>query len=171
MEFYRRPTPLEQLLRQKMTTDGIHTRRSTSNTERRLHDLKDGFYALGTVPKQRNFLIVNVRGQRYRFVGLPMGWSLSPYHSCAFTDTFVRHLRQPDPGGFTTHHGQPTISEGNRPSKRFLQHTRGRGAKILPYFDEFLFFAAIRELELALRQRVDRLLTSVGLLRHPTKGF
>jgi hypothetical protein len=43
-------------------------------------DLKDGFYALGIVPKQRDFLTVNVRGQLYRLACLPMGWSLSPYH-------------------------------------------------------------------------------------------
>jgi hypothetical protein len=66
-------------------------------------DLKDGFYALGIVPEQRDFLTVNVRGKQYRLVGLPMGWSLSPYHFCAFTDTFLRHPRQPDPNGFTTH--------------------------------------------------------------------
>jgi hypothetical protein len=134
-------------------------------------DLKDGFYALGIVPKQRDFLTVNVRGQLYRLAGLPMGWSLSPYHFCAFTDTFVRLLRQPDPGGFTTHRGRPTQPDGDRPSKRFLRHTRWRGAKILPYVDDFLLFAATMVRFLALRQRVDRLLSSLGLLRHPSKGF
>jgi hypothetical protein len=100
-----------------------------------------------------------------------MGWSLSPYHFCVFTDTFVRHLRQPDPGGFTTHQGRPTQPDSDRPSERFLRHTRWRGAKILPYVDDFLLFAATRALALALRQRVDRLLTSLGLLRHPSKDF
>jgi hypothetical protein len=66
-------------------------------------DLKDVFYALGIVPEQRDFLAVNVRDQLYRLAVLPMGWSLNPYHFCAFTDTFVRHLRRPDPGGFTKH--------------------------------------------------------------------
>jgi hypothetical protein len=87
-------------------------------------DLKDGFYTLGFVPKLRDFLIVNVRGQLYRLGGLPMGWSLSPYHFCAFTDTFARHLRQPDPGGYTTQRGRPTHPDGNIPSKRYLRHTR-----------------------------------------------
>jgi hypothetical protein len=134
-------------------------------------DLKDGFYALGIVPEQREFLTVNVRGQLYRLAGLPMGWSLSLYHFCAFTDTFLRHLRQPDPGGFTTHQGRPTQLDNDRPSKRFLRHTRWRGAEILPYVDDVLLFAATRALALALRQRVDRLLSSLGLLRHPSKGF
>jgi hypothetical protein len=100
-----------------------------------------------------------------------MGWSLSPYHFCAFTDTFVRHLRQPDPGGFTKHHGRPTQPDGDKPSKSFLRHTRRRETKILPYVDDFLLFAATRALASALRQRVDHFLTSLGLLRHPSKGF
>jgi hypothetical protein len=42
---------------------------------------------------------------------------------------------------------------------------------MLPYVDGFLLFVATRELALAFRQRVDLLFTSLGLLRHPTKGF
>jgi hypothetical protein len=57
------------------------------------------------------------------------------------------------------------------PSKRFLRHTRWRGAKILPHVDDFLLFAATRALALAFRQCVDRLLTSLSLLRHSSKGF
>jgi hypothetical protein len=56
-------------------------------------DMKDVFYALSIVPEQRDFLTVNVRGHMYMLAGLPMGWLVSPYHFCAFTDTFVRHLR------------------------------------------------------------------------------
>jgi hypothetical protein len=134
-------------------------------------DLKDGFYATGIVPEQSDFLTVNARGQVYRLDGLPMGWSLSPYHFCAFTDIFLRHPRQPDPGGFTTRHGMPTHPDGNIPNKRNLRHTRWTGAKILPYAEDFLRFAATRELAMALRHRVDRRLTKLGLLRHPTKGF
>jgi hypothetical protein len=37
--------------------------------------------------------------------------------------------------------------------------------------DDFLLFAATQTLALALRQRVDRLLTGLGLIRHPSKGF
>jgi hypothetical protein len=134
-------------------------------------DLKDGFYALSIVPEQRDFLTVNVRGKLYRLASLPMGWSPSPYHFCAFTDAFVRHVRQPDPGGSMTHQGRPTQSDGDTPSKRFLRHTRWRGSKFLPFVADFLLFAATRALALALRQRVDRLLTSLGLPRHPSKGF
>jgi hypothetical protein len=37
--------------------------------------------------------------------------------------------------------------------------------------DDFLLFAATRALALALRQRVDRLPSSLGLLRQPSTGF
>jgi hypothetical protein len=86
-------------------------------------DLKDGIYALGIVPQQRDFLIVNVRGQLYRLVGLPMGCSLSPYHFCAFTDTFVRHLRQPNPGDFTKHPEGEAYTFRQRQTKQALPTT------------------------------------------------
>jgi hypothetical protein len=102
-------------------------------------------------------------------VGLPMRWSLSPYHLCdEFTDTFVRHLRQLK----RTHHenGHPKHLDGSVPNKRHIIHTRWKCAKILPYVKDFLLFAATRKLALALRQQViDHLLTSLGLLRHPIK--
>jgi hypothetical protein len=37
MDIYRRPTTPKQLLRKKTATDGVPDRRSTSNTEMRLH--------------------------------------------------------------------------------------------------------------------------------------
>jgi hypothetical protein len=132
-------------------------------------DVKDGLYALGIVREQRDLLTINVRGQLYRLAGLPMGLSLSSYHFFTFTDTFVRHLRQSNPGGFATKNGRHTHPDGNIPSKCCLSHTRWRGAKILPYVDDFLLFAATRELAQAIPHR--HLLTGLGLLRHPTKGF
>jgi hypothetical protein len=95
--------------------------------------MKDGLYALGIVPEKRDFLTVNVRGQLYKLAGLPMGWSPSPCHVCAFTGTFVRHLRQPDPDGFTAKDGHRKHPDGNYiPSKPCLRHTRWRGATTLP---------------------------------------
>jgi hypothetical protein len=64
----------------------------------------------------------------------------------------------------------PTHPDGNIPSKRSQRHTRW-SAKILPYVNDFLFFASTPKLALALRERVHRLLTGLGLLYHPTKGF
>jgi hypothetical protein len=57
-----------------------------------------------------------------------------------------------------------------RRRKRYLQHTRWRGAKILPYVDIFLLFGPTREVALTIRRRVNLLLTKLGLLRHSIRG-
>eukprot|EP00873_Tetraselmis_striata_P019837 jgi/Tetstr1/440101/TSEL_028459.t1 len=46
-----------------------------------------------------------------------------------------------------------------------------RGARILPYVDDFLLFASSESEALELRQRVADLLDSLGLLRNPAKGL
>jgi hypothetical protein len=56
-------------------------------------------------------------------------------------------------------------------TKTYLGRTRWRGAKILPYVDDFLLFASTEEEALTLPQRLSKLLDRLGLLRHRTKGF
>jgi hypothetical protein len=127
VEIYRQPTAFEHVLRPETATYGVTARSSTHNEKGDYifsFGLKDGFYALGIVSEQRDFLNVNVRRHLYMLAGLPMGNSLNPYHFCAFKDTFVRHLRQPDPGGFTMKNGRPTNPDGSVPSKRYLRQTR-----------------------------------------------
>jgi hypothetical protein len=126
-------------------------------------DLQDGFYALGINPTDRNYFTVNVQGQLYRLAGLPMGWSLSPFYFCKMTLNFVNFRRNPDPEAHIT----PT----NSCSKTYPIRTRWRGARILPYVDDFLLFASTEEEALTLRHRLAQLLDRLGLLRHPTKGF
>jgi hypothetical protein len=48
---------------------------------------------------------------------------------------------------------------------------RWRGARFLPYVDDFLLFTSQEEEALTLRQRIAQLLDRLGLVRHPTKGF
>eukprot|EP00873_Tetraselmis_striata_P015897 jgi/Tetstr1/436161/TSEL_025007.t1 len=125
-------------------------------------DMQDGFYALGIAPSDRDHFTANIRGTLHRLCGLPMGWSLSPYYFTTFTMTFVKHLRSP-----TTPN-----APGNVPrSRRWLRHGRWRGARILPYVDDFLPFASSEPEALELRQRVADLLDSLGLLRNPSKGL
>eukprot|EP00873_Tetraselmis_striata_P037817 jgi/Tetstr1/458081/TSEL_044588.t1 len=91
-----------------------------------------------------------------------MGWSLSPYYFTTFTMTFVKHLRS------------PTIpaAPGNVPrSRRWLRRGRWRGARILPYVDDFLLFASSEPEALELRKRVADLLDSLGMQRNPAKGL
>ena len=79
------------------------------------------------------------------------------------TLTFVTFLRNPDP--------EEHITPTNSYSKTYLTPTRWRGARILPYVDDFLLFASTEEEALTLRHRLAQLLDRLGLLRHPTKGF
>eukprot|EP00873_Tetraselmis_striata_P012255 jgi/Tetstr1/432519/TSEL_021892.t1 len=125
-------------------------------------DMQDGFYALGIAPSDRDYFTVNIRGTLYRLCGLPMGWSLSPYSFTTFTMTFVKHLRSPS----------TPAAPGNVPrSRRWLRRGRWRGARILPYVDDFLLFASSEPEALELRQCVADLLDSLGLQRNPAKGL
>jgi hypothetical protein len=45
---------------------------------------------------------------------------------------------------------------------------RWRGARIIPYIDDYLLFTATEEEALALRQRLASLMARLG---HPNKGF
>jgi hypothetical protein len=47
---------------------------------------------------------------------------------------------------------------------------RLRGARVLPYVDDFLFLASSEDEALQVRHRLDTPLDRLGLLRHPTKG-
>eukprot|EP00873_Tetraselmis_striata_P013528 jgi/Tetstr1/433792/TSEL_002418.t1 len=128
-------------------------------------DLQDGFDALGIAEAGRDYFTVDVRGQIYRLVGLPMGWSLSPYYFVTLTQVFITHLRKPEPE-------PPSSSTQPTRSKRYLRRTRWRGARILPYVDVFLLFSAsVLERALHLRQRLASLLDTLGMQRNPTKGF
>eukprot|EP00873_Tetraselmis_striata_P018030 jgi/Tetstr1/438294/TSEL_026861.t1 len=120
-------------------------------------DLQDVFYALGIAPSDRDYFTVNIRGTLYRLCGLPMGWSLSPYYFTTFTMTFVKHLRSP-----TT----PAAPSNVPRSRRCLRRGRWRGARILPYVDDFLLFASSEPEALELR-----LAGQPGPAAQPAKGL
>eukprot|EP00873_Tetraselmis_striata_P005471 jgi/Tetstr1/425735/TSEL_016155.t1 len=76
--------------------------------------------------------------------------------------TFVKHLRS------------PTIpaSPGNVPrSCRWLRRGRWRGARMLPYVDDFLTFASSEPEALELRLRVADLLDILSMQRNPAKAL
>eukprot|EP00873_Tetraselmis_striata_P004943 jgi/Tetstr1/425207/TSEL_015668.t1 len=127
-------------------------------------DVQDSFYALGIAEADRDYFTVDVRGHLYMLAGLPMGWSLSPYYFVTLTQVFITHLRKPEPE-------PPSSSTQPTRSKRYLRRTRWRGARILPYVDDFLLFSVSMEQALHLRQRLASLLDALGLQRNPTKGF
>jgi hypothetical protein len=57
--------------------------------------IKDGFYAMGIAPEDRQYFTVDIRGKLYQLAGLPMGWSVSPYYFQQLTSVFVRYFRRP----------------------------------------------------------------------------
>jgi hypothetical protein len=125
--------------------------------------MQGGFYALSINPADRDYFIVNVRGQLYILAGLPKGWFLPHFYFCKMTFTFVNFFRAPDP--------KLSIAMPGNCTKTCVRRTRWRGAKILPYVDDFLLFATIEEEALTLRHRLAKLIDRLRLLRHPTKGF
>jgi hypothetical protein len=108
----------------------------------------------------RDYFTVNVNGQLYRLARLPMGWSLSPFHFCRLTETFVRHLRTADP------ESAPPLGQETR---HCFKRKHWKGARVIPYVNDFVFFASSEAKALRVRHRLDRLLDRLGLIRHPTK--
>eukprot|EP00873_Tetraselmis_striata_P003446 jgi/Tetstr1/423710/TSEL_014344.t1 len=116
-------------------------------------DLQDGFYAVGIAPEDRDFFTVDYRGTLYRLAGLPMGWSLSPYYFCQFTNVLTRALRR----NLAEADGTPIFR------RRF-------GLRMLPYMDDFLFLARTQAEAIWQRDYIERHLSGFGLLRNPNKG-
>jgi hypothetical protein len=135
-------------------------------------DLADDYYTLGIREEDRDFFTVNYRGTLYILAGLPMDWSCSSYYFSRLTEVFIRHLREPlpNPTGHTPR--LPTNQQPTRPtpSRRYMRNSRWRGARLLPYMDDFLFFTDSRNSALQLRDRVACLLDRLGLGRNPKKG-
>ena len=125
-------------------------------------DLADGFYSLGIEESARDYFTVCVNGQLWRLASLPMGWCLSPYYFCELMKVWVRAMRAPS----------VVAPPGRRSRKRGKMRppSSARGARLLPYVDDFLFLAHSLAAALLLRARVESLLTRLGLKRNPRKG-
>eukprot|EP00873_Tetraselmis_striata_P016125 jgi/Tetstr1/436389/TSEL_025221.t1 len=132
---------------------------------RRLHalymDMRDGFYAVGIGPEDRDYCIVDYRDKLYRLAGLPMGWSLSPCYLCSFTAAFNRHMRRPtfsDPSRNASVQTRDETTPDTATSRRHF-----RGCRMLIYMDDFMFFASSRAHAYAVRYRITSLLGKLGL--------
>jgi hypothetical protein len=101
-------------------------------------DLKDGYYAFTLHPDDRQYFTVEVDGEYFQFVGLPMGWNLSPYIFCKAMKTLVQELRSPEAPKTNT------IRLGGK-RKRMQLHQRQQGMRVLPYVDDFLVLARTRK--------------------------
>jgi hypothetical protein len=104
-------------------------------------DLTEGYYTLGIREEDADFFTVNYRGTLYRLAGLPMAWKCSIYYFCRLTEVFIRYLRDPlpNPTGHTPRTSTSQKPTRPKPSRRYLRNSLWRGAKLLPYMDDFLF--------------------------------
>jgi hypothetical protein len=124
--------------------------------------MQDGVYTLRITLELRDYFTISFRGHLYRLARLPMGWLLSHFYFCRLTETFVHHLRTPDPAS------SPLLCQKTR---HYLRRKRWRGTRVLPYVEDFLLFASSEQEALQVHERVDKLLDRQGMLRYPTKGF
>lgn len=108
-------------------------------------DIKSGYRHFRLAPAMRHWFIFLYEGRYYQCVSLPFGWGRSPRWFTHFMIPFVQELRQ-------------------------LRY------RVLSYLDDF--FAAPSPYGqastladcAAARRQIDRLMSSLALVRHPTKG-
>lgn len=133
-------------------------------------DLADGFYALGLVEEDREFMtfeipqaLADACGFKTNLVqlgGLPMGWTLSPYFFCQMMAPVYRHFRS------------PMFSHRNS-HQRYRRKTlklRRRGLRILPFMDDMMAMCSSLPVALKMRDQVVDTLETLGLARNPKKG-
>jgi Reverse transcriptase (RNA-dependent DNA polymerase) len=106
-------------------------------------DIQAGYRHFRLAPQMRNWFLFRYNGHFYRYIALPFGWGRGPMWFTQLTVPMVRKLRQ--------------------------QY------RVLVYLDDFLIcpvkagrVASIRDCRKA-TQVIDKLLSSLGLTRHPTK--
>ena len=124
-------------------------------------DLEDGYYAVAIHEDDRKYFSVEVDGETFQFVGLPMGWTLSPYIFCKTMRTLVQELRAPE---------APKAHVVRRGGRKRLKNLDKRGMRVLPYVDDFLVLARTRREALRFRARTEKVLSHLGLRRNPKKG-
>ena len=133
-------------------------------------DLKDGFYALSIAPEDREYFAVNINGQIFHLSALPQGWSLSPYIFQAFTNAFIRHLRDPEAAS-APEEGPPEQISRKARRRWFRRRRRRTGARLLPFADDFAMFESSAEACLERKTQTFALLSDLGLDIHPNKGY
>ena len=130
-------------------------------------DLADGFYALGLVEEDREFMtfeipqaLADACGFKTNLVqlgGLPMGWTLSPYFFCQMMAPVYRHFRS------------PMFSHRNS-HQRYRRKTlklRRRGLRILPFMDDMMAMCSSLPVALKMRDQV----VEFGLFRSLDKRY
>jgi hypothetical protein len=116
-------------------------------------------------PKFRDYFAANVRRQFHLLEGLPMGWSLSPFHFSDSRRPSYANLRR----RIQTASALPWLADTTLPQVESLE--RSASAQMLRYFDDFLFFVSSKEEVLLVRHHLDKVIDRLGLSRYPAKGY
>jgi len=146
-------------------------------------DLQDGYHCISIHPDHRKFMTFQLPdGELIQMSGLPFGLSASPHVFCTVMQTMVRALRAPAAPHVSTQLEKlrrPTPSSrirgGHSVRYRYvIQKGKGvspsRGLRILPYMDDFLCVCRTREEAYRAREKIEGVLSSLGLARNPAKG-
>ncbi|KAK3278966.1 hypothetical protein CYMTET_13125 [Cymbomonas tetramitiformis] len=140
-------------------------------------DLQDGYHAVGIDPDFQKYTQFDLQVQLFQFVALPFGWSDAPRIFVKFMKVMVEALRSP--GAAEDRRELLKLKNGWVATPRYEVRSRAggvhrdlrrRGARVLPYMDDFLILASTKEEAFVQRERVQRVLARLGLTRNEKKG-
>ncbi|KAK3266840.1 hypothetical protein CYMTET_24560 [Cymbomonas tetramitiformis] len=140
-------------------------------------DLQDGNHADGIDPDFQKYMQFDLQGQLFQFSALPFGSSDAPRVFVKFMKVMVEALRSP--GAAEDRRELLKLKNGRVATPRYEVRRRAggvhrdlrrRGARVLPYMDDFLILALTKEETYVQREHVRQVLARLGLCRNEKKG-
>eukprot|EP00854_Cymbomonas_tetramitiformis_P011471 gene11471-biopygen11778 len=140
-------------------------------------DLQDGNHADGIDPDFQKYMQFDLQGQLFQFSALPFGSSDAPRVFVKFMKVMVEALRSP--GAAEDRRELLKLKDGRVATPRYEVRRRAggvhrdlrrRGARVLPYMDDFLILALTKEETYVQREHVRQVLARLGLCRNEKKG-
>jgi hypothetical protein len=132
-------------------------------------DLADAYYHVPIRPADRRYFCFRFCGVLYQVNALPMGWLNSPYWFTKIMRNVVRFWRDP----LAVRRGRHKLSPPLPPHQFFPTGRQAgrvrRGARVLPYLDDFLFVFETEQQARLGAAWVRECIEFLGLSHHPTK--
>ena len=113
-------------------------------------DLEAGYYQISIHPDYRKYFTFMINGEALQYVGLPMGWSDSPYIFSRVMREFVSILRR----------RKPILDDSGEQS--MVRHCRWI-VKVLPYLDDFLFIVRTKRQGVGIGRYIKAVMKALGL--------